>query len=413
MSLEVYAQHMNFQLNGVVWLIDWSGYPYWLITQGLSPIFLKNVVQSAMLSTPVKIKGIIFLNCPIYAYTAWNILKPFVPAKIRKRFKLYRGEWKSLFDIISKDLMPTEYGGTARSVEIGEVYHLSNCVESTYSHSNMDSECSTSNSATNDSQENNCQQLINDVKKWIETEAPFYGRTDEDFILMFLRSCYFKLELTKQTLTYYYENRRDIPQWWTNRNLNDQKLRSILYDKLTVTLPEIIDKYPTVLITSLTRLKDGVNTFDSQFQLGSILLETVMRRKNVQLNGAIWLLDVQNYSWWFMMRCMHPQFLKNFIHSYYLSAPIRVQAVVIINVPLMAHTVINSAKVYLDEEMQKRIYVYGSDWMPAIYDHISKDILPTEYGGNSGPLETHAAPFIDEVLAYNDSLVEDSKFGFL
>lgn len=112
--LEMSMYRQNIQLNGIIWMVDWNDLPIWVIPQMLSLRILKNIVQSVLFSTPLQLKGVCFINSPIYVQTMWKISKPFVTQKIKKRVKIFRHDWKShINDVIPPEYLPNEYNGTA------------------------------------------------------------------------------------------------------------------------------------------------------------------------------------------------------------------------------------------------------------------------------------------------------------
>ncbi|GAB6027798.1 hypothetical protein CHUAL_002029 [Chamberlinius hualienensis] len=163
------------------------------------------------------------------------------------------------------------------------------------------------------------EKLIFTVKTWIETNSKFLGRTDDDFILMFLRSCNFDLELTKKTITSYYQARRSVPEWWKNRNLNDEKLQAIMKLKASVMLISTDVCQPTVGIILLRRMGNDSENFDNYIKFGCMALEVTIRRLNSQFNGCTVIVDCRDYKWWFLLRCLSPIFAKNFINHVYVS----------------------------------------------------------------------------------------------
>jgi len=42
------------------------------------------------------------------------------------------------------------------------------------------------------------KQAVEELRRWLDTEAKFYGRKDEDFLLIFLRGCKFDASKTKK-----------------------------------------------------------------------------------------------------------------------------------------------------------------------------------------------------------------------
>ncbi|GAB6019555.1 hypothetical protein CHUAL_001128 [Chamberlinius hualienensis] len=76
---------------------------------------------------------------------------------------------------------------------------------------------------------------------------------DEDFLLMFLRSANFNVEKSKNKMTYYYANKIHFPQWWANRELTDENLKRILYQRVGRLLINDDINQPAVGIASLCK----------------------------------------------------------------------------------------------------------------------------------------------------------------
>lgn len=85
-------------------------------------------------------------------------------------------------------------------------------------------------------------RLVSDVetfKNWIKKSAHLNGRTDDQFLLFFLRGCKFSLEKAKQKYDLYYTVRSGLPEIIGNRDPTDKKVLNLLklgcvYNNLTI-----------------------------------------------------------------------------------------------------------------------------------------------------------------------------------
>ncbi|GAB6019561.1 hypothetical protein CHUAL_001134 [Chamberlinius hualienensis] len=183
------------------------------------------------------------------------------------------------------------------------------------------------------------EELVTQLGQWVETEANFYGQTDETFLLWFVRGFKYDMDKCKKKMTMFYENRVKIPQWWANRDLNEEKLKIYLEYKV----------------------------------------------QNTQLNGGVLAVDFANYPSWFFLQ-LSPRILINFIRSSIHSTPIRVKAIVGFNCPLIVYTLYAIVKYILPPIIRNRIKLYRSHW-DSLFEDISNDVFPDEYGGTAGSIE--------------------------
>lgn len=65
-------------------------------------------------------------------------------------------------------------------------------------------------------------------KEWISKVPHLRARTDDQFLVIFLRGCKYSLEKAKQKLDMFYTLRSHIPELMLDRDPLDQKLRAII-----------------------------------------------------------------------------------------------------------------------------------------------------------------------------------------
>lgn len=69
---------------------------------------------------------------------------------------------------------------------------------------------------------------IQALKTWIEQQPHLRARTDDQFLLAFLRGCKFSLEKAKSKIDKYYMLRSKFPDLFALRDLDDPKIREII-----------------------------------------------------------------------------------------------------------------------------------------------------------------------------------------
>lgn len=71
-------------------------------------------------------------------------------------------------------------------------------------------------------------QDLSILKDWIEKQPHLRARSDDQFLISFLRGCKYSLEKAKAKLDSFYTMRGVIPELYNNRTLDNSKVLEIL-----------------------------------------------------------------------------------------------------------------------------------------------------------------------------------------
>ncbi|GAB6019558.1 hypothetical protein CHUAL_001131 [Chamberlinius hualienensis] len=249
------------------------------------------------------------------------------------------------------------------------------------------------------------------LKHWIENEVEFYSRTDDDFLLIFLRSCDFDVELSKTVMTNYYKNRRDIPKWWANRTTTDETMQNVIRKRIMRVLTNTNKEQDLVGISTFSNLDENSITFDDVCKFATILTEFIMRRSICQQNGVTWIVDFYDTKIWFISKSLNPQSLKKFVTSIFGGSPTKINKLIFINMPAIGLPLVKLMLFFLPKAFKSKVFVYGTEW-PTLSDHVPLEMLPEEYGGEGGPLLKHDEAFMQAMTSFNSCLVSESIYGY-
>jgi hypothetical protein len=72
------------------------------------------------------------------------------------------------------------------------------------------------------------QSDIDALRDWIKKSPHLRARTDDQFLVTFLRGCKYSLERAKSKLDMFYTIRTHIPELFFNRDPADQKIQAIV-----------------------------------------------------------------------------------------------------------------------------------------------------------------------------------------
>ncbi|XP_058058022.1 clavesin-1-like [Anopheles bellator] len=104
------------QINGVVVIYDFKGMGMRHVTS-MSAGGANRLLTFIQEASPLRVKGIHFINQPMIFNIAWKLFKPFVKEKLNKRMFFHGDKLTKLHDHIHKEFLPSNYGGTLPALD--------------------------------------------------------------------------------------------------------------------------------------------------------------------------------------------------------------------------------------------------------------------------------------------------------
>ncbi|CAO1314626.1 unnamed protein product [Diamesa serratosioi] len=104
------------QINGVVVIMDFEGLSMKQI-KALSPSFSKRLLTFIQEAMPLRMKEVHFVKQPFIFNMVWNLFKPFVQAKLKKRMYFHGDDMKKLHKHMDPSCLPENYGGTLPKID--------------------------------------------------------------------------------------------------------------------------------------------------------------------------------------------------------------------------------------------------------------------------------------------------------
>ncbi|KAJ2953522.1 hypothetical protein O0L34_g1124 [Tuta absoluta] len=247
------------------------------------------------------------------------------------------------------------------------------------------------------------------LKEWIAKQPHLRARTDDQWLVAFLRGCKFSLERTKEKLDLFYSVQTTAPECFSF-GVKDPKFHELLDLGAFLILPKANGTDPVVSI-----MKPGsydpdkftvLDTIACSHALEKILM---MENDNSTVAGTVTILDLENVTFGHFIQ-MTPATMKKMVVIGQDATPFRMKGTHFLNTPPGFETIFNAMKSLLNSKNQQRLYVHNKNY-EEMYKHISKDVLPAEYGGNGGTTKEIIEYWKKKVEEYKDWLEEDEKFG--
>ncbi|XP_017774660.1 PREDICTED: alpha-tocopherol transfer protein-like [Nicrophorus vespilloides] len=249
------------------------------------------------------------------------------------------------------------------------------------------------------------------IKNWLKQTKHINARTDDQWLLSFLRGCKFSLERTKEKLEMYYTMKTICPEFYNNRDPFSPEIQKILKSGCYLPLPQTQspDSPRIVLLRNGSFDPNEINIAD--LMKSNMLIQDIMINEddNFIIAGGIMIQDMKG-STMAHMTAMTPSIVKKSMTVFQEACPTRPKAGHFINIPSFFDAMFNMMKPFLNEKMKKRMVVHSTDNLEELYKTVPKEILPKEYGGDGPTLQELTDYWKTKVESYKNWFKEDAKY---
>ncbi|XP_063529629.1 uncharacterized protein LOC134740905 [Cydia strobilella] len=364
----MYVEDDAFVVCGGVNIMDLQGATMAHVAQA-SAAMMKKMAVIGQDAAPIRMKGSHYLNLPPGFETILNIGKSFLNEKNRNRDKMP-----------VRPLSP-ELQEKAR-VELGE-----------------------------DPQR--LQDGIQHLKEWLAKQPHLNARTDDQWLAAFLRGSKFSLERAKEKLDLHYSVRAIAPELFRVHH-RDPKFKEIIKNGTFAILPKLASPTaPRVVIMRAGHYDPNkISIVDIMSTVSVIVKILYMEDDSYMVSGAVSVMDLEGSTMAHFGQ-MTPSLMKKVTVTNqvcYDAAPVRIKGAHYLNTPSFFESVFNLMKTFINEKLKQRIHVHNKDY-EGLYKHVPKEILPAEYGGNSGTIQEINEYWIQKVEEYGTWLDEDLQYG--
>ncbi|XP_068086601.1 retinol-binding protein pinta [Anabrus simplex] len=251
------------------------------------------------------------------------------------------------------------------------------------------------------------QEDLARIREWILTQPHLTARTDDAFLLIFLRGCKFSLEKTKEKIDAYYTYRTALPEFFSNRDPMLPELQTLLNTAMVLTLDCEPDCGPLWLYRP-SNFDPKVSNVNDVVKVMFMMVEIVlMESEESVIYGQNLLIDLENVSMSHLLQ-LSPLLIKKLFQVWQAGYPCRPQAMNFINTPSFFETLLSLMRSLLKEKLKARFFLHPN--IEALQTDKLRSILPTEYGGDAGSMKSLGAAWKAKIESYRDYFLEDEKY---
>ncbi|XP_051909921.1 clavesin-1-like [Hippocampus zosterae] len=233
---------------------------------------------------------------------------------------------------------------------------------------------------------NTLHQDIQQVRDMIVTRPDIgFLRTDDDFILRFLRARKFDPVETFRLLAQYFQFRQQNLDMFQSFKVDDPGIKRALMDGFPGVLESPDQHGRKILILFASNWDQSRNSFTDILRAILLSLEVLIEKPELQINGFVLIIDWSNFSFKQASK-LTPNILKLAIEGLQDSFPARFGGIHFVNQPWYIHAMFTIIKPFLKEKTRKRIFLHGNN-LNSLHQLIQPECLPSEFGGTLPPYD--------------------------
>lgn len=151
-------------------------------------------------------------------------------------------------------------------------------------------------------------------------------------------------------------------------------------------------------------------TLPEVFKISNMIQDILMREDdNYMIAGQIGVLDCAGVTMAHFMQ-FNPTFIKKITLMSQEASPTRQKGFHFINTPFGFESVFNVFKGFINDKNKTKLYVHGSN-LNSMYKEIPRRLMPLEYGGDAGSLDSIINSWEKRIVSYRDYYKEEEQFG--
>ncbi|XP_043594012.1 clavesin-2 [Bombus pyrosoma] len=258
--------------------------------------------------------------------------------------------------------------------------------------------------------ENNKKEGLAALKKYIEDDKTLYFRTDEVFLLIFLRPCKFyaksAFELMKRTAEFKDKNAALL----SNLMPSDEKV-AMLEHNVVNAIKGRDHKNRRILVVNCGKSWDpSAVSADQVFRVLYLVHQLAIWEPLTQIYGTVVIMDFEGLSMKQVMG-MTPSFCMKLLTFIQEAMPLRLKEVHFVKQPFLFNMVWQMFKPFVKEKLRKRMFFHGNK-MSSLHAYIPASHISKNYGGNLPEIDYTSADWYPILLQHEDKVKEWNSYGY-
>lgn len=253
---------------------------------------------------------------------------------------------------------------------------------------------------------NERNEALSRLRLLLEGHKTLHPRTDEDFLLRFLRVRKYDVEASMKTIQNYYRNRASCPAVYSNfvPSSVDSAAR-----RLFMILPAKDVHGRLVLYVKPGSWITREVSYVSLQKAALLCMEHMATDPASQEVGVSILCDSAGFTLEKLFSC-HFGLIRRFLEYLQDCMPMRLKAVHIIRESKAMDLLFVLIRPFIKRKLAQRIHFHGRSY-EKLYEDLPPSMLPEEYGGKAEPFD--CVNFWNQMDLEDAAFVENNRFGYI
>ncbi|XP_017866487.1 PREDICTED: uncharacterized protein LOC108616056 [Drosophila arizonae] len=250
-------------------------------------------------------------------------------------------------------------------------------------------------------------ELIAALRAWIEEQSYLVARTEDQFLVAFLRFCRWDLEEAKKRVLFFY-NYKSKERGLLKSRFVDDKLLELARSGIFATLPNPIGPGgPRIHFTRMGHIETSKHSVSDIFRFHAFRSEMEINSDdNWNIAGVVEVIDFTKIPYSLLLQ-FDPSLFRRMNSFLEHGIPTNLVATHIVNASRETQFVLTIIR----NVMKQKELLHIHPNLESLYKAIGKEYLPVELGGNNGSLNDATAFYESQLTNFTPYFKDDERYG--
>ncbi|XP_052842997.1 LOW QUALITY PROTEIN: uncharacterized protein LOC128256576 [Drosophila gunungcola] len=248
---------------------------------------------------------------------------------------------------------------------------------------------------------------IEALRTWIAEQMYLEARTDDQFLVAFLRFCHWDVEVAKKRVLFYYTYKSKERELLKGR-LVDDKLLELARSGIFATLPNPIGPGgPRIHFTRMGHIEPSKHSVTDIFRFHAFRAEIELNTDdNWNVSGVVEIMDFTKIPYSLVLQ-FDPGMFKRMNAFLEHGIPANLVATHIVNASRETQFVLGLIRNVMKQK--ELLHIHSN--LESLQKAIGKEYLPVEMGGENGTLADAVSRYETQLTGFSTYFKEDERYG--